>query len=225
MNNLVKHFISKHLQTNIIFIGILIVAIFAWQKIGKEEMPEFESDWFRVSAVYPGAPAEDVELFVTKPIEEELKGLIGIYEIKSTSSMGRCSFTIKIDPDYPNKKEVIQDVKDAVLRVNLPREVDTPTFRQFKSTEKAIIDIALINKNTKYLNTEQRRELQKYTLSFENQLTTLKEISSIDKSGYLLPELQILLKPENLKKYQISISDIYKQIRANKHPCPHWFNE
>ena len=183
MNGLVRHFISKHLQTNIIFIGVLIVAIFAWQKIGKEEMPEFESDWLRVSAVYPGAPAEDVELFVTKPIEEELKGLIGVYEIKSYSSMGRSTFTIKMDPDYPDKKEVIQEIKDAVLRVNLPREVDTPNFRQFKSTEKAIIDIALINKNTKYLNIEQRRELQKYTLSFENQLTTQKEISSIDKKG------------------------------------------
>ena len=83
MNKLIAYFSTRSLFVNVIFFGVLLLAIFLWRSIGKEEMPEFESNWVRVSTSYPGASAEDVELFVTKEIEEELKGVVGIEEIKS----------------------------------------------------------------------------------------------------------------------------------------------
>jgi multidrug efflux pump subunit AcrB len=216
VQSLVKFFISRHLLSNSIFIGLILIALFSWDKVGKEEMPDFTMDWIRISTSYPGAPAEDVELFVTRPIEEELKGVAGIEDISSTSTLGSSSLRIYLDTDYPDKKQVIQDVKDAALRANLPSEVrDIPSFRQFKSTEKAIIDIALIHKKNKYLDNESRAELQKYALTFENQILSLPEISSISKSGYLEPELQILLLPEKLSSLELSISEIYGQINDN----------
>lgn len=216
IKSIIQYFSTRHLLTNVIFVVTLIIAIISWISIGKEELPEFASDTVRVFTAYPGAPAEDVELFVTKPIEEELKGVSGIYEIKSTSSLGSSTFVITIDPDYPDKDKVLQDIKDAVLRADLPTDVrDLPTFRQFKSSEKAIIDIALIHKNTKYLDQKTRSELQKYALSFENQMIALPQISSIDKSGYLDPEIHILMDPKKLRNMEISINQIHNQIRDN----------
>ncbi|TNF01429.1 MAG: efflux RND transporter permease subunit, partial [Deltaproteobacteria bacterium] len=70
MRNLITFFATRNMLTNVIFFGMIMLGVFSWMNIGKEEMPEFESNWIRVTTVYPGAPAEDVELFVTKPLED-----------------------------------------------------------------------------------------------------------------------------------------------------------
>jgi multidrug efflux pump subunit AcrB len=221
MNTLVAYFASRHLISNIIFIGIIILGVFTWQKIGKEEMPEFESNWVRVTTSYPGAPAEDVELFVTKPMEDELKGVAGIEELATTSSLGSSSLRIILDDNYPLKKEVVQNIQDAVLRVSLPSEVrDIPVIRQFKSSEKAILDIGLYHKDKKYLDVPSRQMLQSFVLGFENQLLSMNEISSISRSHYRKPELQILVDPKKILSMEVSLSQIKSQIQSNNIRVP-----
>jgi multidrug efflux pump subunit AcrB len=218
---MISFFAKRHLLSNMIFFGIILLGAFTWLSIGKEEMPEFESNWIRVNTVYPGAPAEDVELFVTKPMEDELKGVVGIEEISTTSSLGVSSFRITIDENYPNKNEVVQDIQDAILRVKLPAEVrDLPNIRQFKSSEKAILDIGLFHKDKSVLDSVSREELQQFVLSFKNQLLAMKEISSVDVSHYRKPELQILIDPKQILKKEISISQIKSQIQQNNIRVP-----
>ncbi len=215
MKSVITYFTKNHLVSNILFVGVFLMAIFAWQKIGKEEMPEFESNWIRISASYPGAAAEDVELFVTKPIEDELKEVSGIEEITTTSSTGSSSFRIVIDEDAANYSEVIQDIKDAALRANLPREVKTPNFRQFKSTEKAILDVGFYLEGARALDYESRKKLQSMVLNFENQIKTLGDVSGIDKKGYDEPELHILIDPAKIDRYDLSIDRLVSTIQNN----------
>ncbi len=216
MKSLITYFSKRHLITNVFFFGLIFLTVFVWFQIGKEEMPEFASNWVRVNTVYPGAPAKDVELFVTKPIEDELKGVVGIEDISSTSSVGVSSFRIVLDDDYPDKIEVMQEIKDAVSRVDLPSEVrDQPNIRQFKSSEKAILDIGLYHKGHKVLDQKSRVELQKYVLSLENQLLALKEISSVDRSYYKKPELQILIDANKKLELEVPLALIKRQIQEN----------
>lgn len=221
MLNLIKYFTQRHLLTNVLFFGVIFVAIFSWRIVGKEEMPEFAANWVRVNTVYPGAPAEDVELFVTKPIEEELKGVVGLEEIVSTSSIGSSSFRLVIDDYYPDKDEVLQEIKDAVLRADLPSEVrDLPSIRQFKSSEKAILDVGLYLKGVKVLDQPARERLQELVLGFENQLLALREVSSITRDHYRKPEIQILVDPNKKNRLDLSLSAILNQLRSNNLRLP-----
>ncbi|WP_127715910.1 efflux RND transporter permease subunit [Halobacteriovorax sp. HLS] len=220
MRGIVSYFTKNHLISNVLFVGVFILAIASWQKIGKEELPEFESNWIRISASYPGASAEDVELFVTKPIEDEIKEVTGIKEVYSTSSVGSSSFRIVLDENFPDTREVVQDIKDATLRASLPRIVKTPSFRQFKSAEKAIIDIGFYLEGHKSLSVEQREELQKFVLNFEGQIKVLPEISGVTKKGYLEPELHILLNPEKIERNDLSIDRLVSIIENNNIRVP-----
>lgn len=221
MKNIVSYFVERHILTNVLFFGLILMAVFTWFRIGKEELPEFASNWVRVSTIYPGAPAEDVELFVTKPMEDELKGVVGIEEIVATSSVGSSSLSITIDDDYPNKDEVLQEIKDAIFRTDLPSEVrDLPLIRQFKSAEKAILDIGVYHKSHEFLDVSSRAEVQRYILSFENQLLALPEIASIEKSHYRKPELQIKIDPDKILKNQITLAAIKDQIQSNNVRAP-----
>ena len=91
MRALVQYFANRPVIANVLMFGLIGVALLFWKQIGKEEMPEFAMEWVRISIKYPGASAEDVELFVTKPIEEKLKGITGLEEVSNTSSYSTSS--------------------------------------------------------------------------------------------------------------------------------------
>src|SRR5690606_13505743 len=139
----ISYFSQRPLVGNIIMFGLLFMALLSWPRIGKEQLPDLTMNWVRVTVPYPGASAEDVELSITKPIEEKLKGVTGLEEVTSISSSGSSTFSITFEAATPDPSEKIQEIKDAIDSIQLPREAELPVYRQFKSSERAIIDVAL----------------------------------------------------------------------------------
>ncbi len=83
MKSLMQYFSNRPVVANTFMFGLMIVAFAFWSKIGKEELPEHQLNYLQASLSYPGASAEDVEVFVTKPIEEELKGITSLKSIET----------------------------------------------------------------------------------------------------------------------------------------------
>ncbi|MFK7824823.1 MAG: efflux RND transporter permease subunit [Oligoflexales bacterium] len=220
MKQLIAYFARRNLLINVILIGFISSAIFLWPKVGKEEMPEFETNWLRINVRFPGAVAEDVELFVTKQIEKRLKGISGLQQIRSTSAFGSSSFSISFDQNVEDTKELIQTIKDAVERTSLPSEVEEPIYSRFTSSEKAILDIAIYHKDFHLLDLESRTTLQRYALAFEQRILALPEISGSNQQGYLRPEIRILINPDKLKKFNLSLTEVRSQIQTQNVRMP-----
>lgn len=216
LEKMIAYFVKRHLLTNLIFIAVFIGGVFAWNNTSKEELPDITFDRVRVSVNYQGAPAQDVEYFVTKPIEEVVRGLDGVHQVTSTTSIGQANINIEIEQDYADIDEVVTEIRNTVLDVDLPDEiVDDPHVRVFKTSKKAIIDIALYNENIHLLNVEQRRELQKYAFALESQLLNLSQVNSVNKRGYLQEEIQIKAHPAKLLKYEVPFNTVMKEIKDN----------
>ncbi len=215
MRKLVEYFAQRKFTANVIMFGLILISFSMWDIIGKEERPEFAMNWVRVAVPYPGASAKDVELFVIKPIEEQLKGVSGLYEIYGTARFARASFRITTDPDITREefKEKVQEIKDAVERADLPSEIEDPVYDQFNSSEKAIIDIALYLDGVELLDVESRKKLQEFALTFKNRILSLPEVSGVEARAYLKPEIQIEVDPEKLLNYEISMSEVAEQIQ------------
>lgn len=213
---LINFFLKRHLLTNLFFITVFVGGIFSWIQIPKEELPDITFDTVRVSVNYPGASAEEVEYYVTRPIEEELRGLDGIHRITSSTGIGTCSIRAEIEKNYPDKGEVISDIRNAVLDVDLPDGIrDDPHVRVFKTSRKAIIDIGLFVQGENILKVKSRQMLQEYALALENKLLSLPEVSSVNRSGYLDDEIHIKVYPEKLIEYRIPLNSIMNEIQKN----------
>ncbi len=214
MLGLIRYFAERSFVANVVMFGLILSSFFFWDMIGKEERPEFARKWVRGSIVYPGASSEDVEKFVLKPIEEQFKGISGLDEVRAEAAFGRASFMVFLDPNTDDLAEKYQEVKDAVERADLPLETEDPTYFRFNSSEKAIVDIGIYLQGNELLDVESRQRLQQYALTFRNQLLSLPEVSGIDNSGYLKPELQIKVKPQKLLEYELPLSEVAKQVEA-----------
>ena len=213
---LISYFADRHILSNLIFLTVIVGGVLSWQNTNKEEHPAITFDTVRISVVYRGAPASDVEYFVTKPIEEELQGLDGIHRITSSSSVGQASIRVELQRGYPNFDEAILEIRSAVLNVELPQEViDEPSVRVFKTTKKAILDIALYHKDISLLDPDARAELQRYAFVLQSQLTNLPEVHSVSRRGYLQEEIQIRLHPEKMARYKIPFNSVISEIRNN----------
>ncbi len=216
IDGIIRYFINRHLLTNMIVIAVLFAGVFSWTNIKKEEMPDITFDFVRVSAIYPGATAEEVEHFVTKELEDVVGGIDGVYRITSTASQGSTSVSIELEKGYPNKDEAITEIRNAVLDADLPEDVrDKPSVRVFKTSKKAVLDVALIHKEKHLLDTDSRQLLQQYANSLESQLTNLPQVNSVNRSGYLQEEIQIDVDPKRLMKYAISLSQVMRAVSDN----------
>lgn len=216
LQKLIAYFADRHLLTNLMFLVIFLAGAVAWKSLKKEEMPDVSFDFIRISASYPGASAEEVEHFVTKPIEEQVRGQDGVYRVTSNSSEGRSSVSVELEQNYPDKGQAIMDIRSAVLDAKLPDEVrDEPNVRVFKTSKMAIIDVCLYDSSRQLLDIPSRKRLQSYAHSLENQLLNLPEVNSVNRSGYLKEEIQIMLDPAKLRKYDIPFSTVMQEVRSS----------
>ncbi len=214
MKKIISYFAGKHLFANFFFLAVLIGGVVFWGLIQKEELPDITLDFVRISVAYPGASAGEVEHFVTWPIEQELRSVNGLEEIRSTSSEGVCSIMVDLEKDTGDRATIVTDIRNAVLSVNLPDEIrDTPVIREFKSSRKAIIDVAVYLDDVEFLKDTDRKKLQRYTHSLENRLLGLEEINSISKTGYLKEELQVMLDPVKLARNRLPVGTVASTIR------------
>ncbi len=216
LEKIIAYFVNRHLLTNLMFIIVFAGGIFAWNNMSKEEMPDVTFDFARIRARYPGATAEEVEYFVTKPIEERVRGLDGVYRVTSTSSDGSCSISVELEQNLPNRDEVIMEIRSAALDARLPDDVtDEPTVRVHKTSKRAIIDIAVIDTRTHLLDVKSRKHLQEYAHALESQLLNLPEVNSINRTNYLQEEIQIMADPEKLREYNIPFNTVMREVKAN----------
>ena len=82
---------------------ILIMGIYSFWVMPKLEDPAVVPKVAMVVAVYPGATAHDVELKVAKPIEDALKTLPSVFEIRTECSPGMALITTEFEMTVLNK--------------------------------------------------------------------------------------------------------------------------
>ncbi|MFH1552074.1 MAG: efflux RND transporter permease subunit [Candidatus Omnitrophota bacterium] len=211
---LIRFFLKRHLLANLIFVGVLVGGMFAWKGLPKEELPDITFDTVSITTNYPGASTEDVEYYVTEPMEEAIRDIDGVYRVYSSTSIGNCTVTVEIEKDHPDKEAVISEIRNEVLDVDLPTDiVDDPRVRVFKTSRKAIIDIGLIYKGKNILDVPFRERLQTYALVLEDELMSLPEVNSVTRSGYLKDEIHVEIVPDKLKEYNITFNTVMSEIQ------------
>src|SRR6056300_1777633 len=68
----------------VIMVIFFILGVSSYFSMPKETFPEINDTTVFVSTIYPGNTAEDIERSVTNPLEEALKGVSNLVEIRST---------------------------------------------------------------------------------------------------------------------------------------------
>jgi len=206
----ISEFSVKHsLLVNLLSAFILIAGFYTIfiSRIRKEAFPEVSFDMVIINTVYPGATPEEVEKLVTTPIEKELRGVDGIEEINSTSIDNASTISVEISDDVKNKSKVVNDIQQAVDRVqDLPDEIENnPLVTEITSGEIPVVKVALSGNMTE-------KELHKCAEDLKDILEDIPDVSSISREGWRDKEVWVEVDPEKLKNFHISMEEIMQAL-------------
>ena len=118
------------LITSIVF-TILIVGLFAMNRLGIDMYPDIEFPYVVVQTIYAGSGPEEIENLVTEPIEHQVSSVAGLKHVSSRSmenvSLVIAEFELDVDPNW-----AAQQVKDKVdlIRSELPEDIEEPVVIQ-----------------------------------------------------------------------------------------------
>ncbi len=206
MRSFTEYLLRNRLLVHYVTLSILAFGLFGLVSLRREARPEVNFDRIAITVPYNGASAEDVEELILKPLEEKIDELDGIEEYRSTAFEGVGSMSIKIDADYSEKREVIDEVQRAVDQIrSFPSDVEDPVVLEIKASKITVYSFALVGDVDELTLREQAEDLK-------DKLINLEGVSSVDTGNLKDLEYRIQVSPEKLKNRSLSVFEIMQTL-------------
>jgi multidrug efflux pump subunit AcrB len=196
---------GNSVAANLIMLFLLIGGFFWATQTKQEVFPEFTLDQVVVSVVYPGASPEEVEEGIILPVEEAIQSVDGIEEISSKASEGSGQVTVEavIGTDL---QQMAIDIKNEIDRItSFPDEAEEPLVT-IPSHKRQVITLVVYGDQS-------RPVLREVTETIRDQLLQDEGITQVELLGERPLEMSIEVPQENLRRYNLKLSDIAARIK------------
>jgi heavy metal efflux system protein len=189
--------------------ALIVAGVLSYIETPIEAFPDVTNTQIRIITQWPGRSAEEIEKFVTIPIEIGMNSVQKKTSVRSTSLFGLSVITIIFD-DEVEDFFARQQVNNLLRGVSLPDGVDAdvqppygPTGEIFRytleSTKRSIKDV---------------KTIQDWTI--DRHLRSVPGIADIVSFGGEVKTYEISIDPHLLAKYDISSLDVYAAVgRSN----------
>ena len=205
-------FIRRPVLALVISLLIVIAGLQAVRSLNVRQYPRSDNASVTVTTVYVGASADLVRGFITTPLERAIAAADGIDYIKSQSSLGLSTISVRLKLNYDPIK-ALSEISSKVdqVRGDLPPEAEVPVINvesadsEFASAYLSFTsDILKQNEITDYL-----------VRVVQPQLSALDGVQRADILGARTFAMRIWLKPERMAAFNISPVQVRQALAAN----------
>lgn len=202
-SGIIAWFARNSVAANLLMIFIIIMGVASYFTIQRQMFPNIEINYITIQAQYPGASPQEIEESIFIKIEEALKDVTEINRVVSRAFRGSGAVTLEID-----KGEELTDVLDKVkLRVDgiatFPAGMEPVNVSQIEFRQQ-VIEMPLVGDLP-------LSDLKRLAKDVEDELLQLGNVSLVQMSA---PddEIAIEIKPDVLRKYNLTIADVSRAI-------------
>ena len=209
--DLIGRFAQHKVAANLLMMIMLIAGAVSLLKLNTQFLPNFEPDFITVRVIWPGAPAEDVSKSIVTPLEQELRNLDHVKEMRSTSS--RSSGLIILEyyegTDMGLALDQVKEFVDSVR--NLPSDSERPVITKVSLNEEVA---TLILSSEGSLD-----ELRPLAYQFERELLD-RGIAKVKYTGLPEQEIAIQVSTDQINNLKLSLPQIGQQVRNSSQDIP-----
>jgi cobalt-zinc-cadmium resistance protein CzcA len=200
---------------NRFLVVVIAVLLFGWGIVSFESLPieaypDVANNYVQVITQWPGRAAEEVEQQVTIPIETVLNGLPHLQHLRSVSIFGLSSLTLIFDDQSENDWNR-QKVLERLTQVTLPQGLQ-PQIGTDWSPVGQIFFYTLRSTNPQY-DVMDLKALEDWVL--EKQFKSVPNVVDVSSLGGVTREYQVLVDPDKLVSYGLSIGQVEQQLANN----------
>ena len=189
-------------------VALAITGVAALWNLPVEAFPDLTNNQVVVITEAPGLAAPEVEQRVSYPIETALMGVPDAEEVRSVSKFGLSLVTVVFDdavPMYLARQLVTERLTD--VRGRMPAGLEPtlgPPATAFGEIYQYVVtgDDPMANKTT-------------HDWDIRNRLRSVPGVSEINSWGGLTKQFQVVVRPEALEEYDLSLREVFHAIGDN----------
>src|SRR5919199_2069088 len=187
--------------------GVLAVGILELRRAPVDVLPEFTPPYAEIQTEALGLSAEEVEQFITVPLEADLlNGVQGVDVIRSQSVPGLSSIVLVFEPgtDVYRGRQLVQERLTQVGAAAFPNVSKPPTMLQPLSSSSRVLLIALSSKD---LSPIEKSVIARWTV--RPRLMGVPGVANVSIWGFRDRQLQVQVDPERLRDRNVTLKQVF----------------
>lgn len=209
MRTVIEAALTRSRTVLLMFALIIISGTVSYIEIPKESTPDITIPMAYVSVTLEGISPEDADSLLVHPLEQELRGVEGLKEIRSTASEGHASIILEFQSGT-DIDQAILDTKDKVDRAKseLPSDADEPTVNEINLSTFPVIRINLYG------------QVDFATLShianrLQDDIEAIEGVLEASINGDRDQQAEIIIDQQKLDSYGLNLAEVANFLSSN----------
>lgn len=198
--------LHQRVMTLVLAVAIIVLGTYSAFTLSTDSFPDVSNVQVQIITEPESMATEEVESLVTVPIEYALNGLPFIQKVRSSSEFG-LSLVTAIFEDGCDVYLARQLVQQRLSTLKLPEGVPAPQLGPVVSTFSQVYMYTLTSDTESLIDL---RTLQDWTIA--KRLLSVPGVGNVVTYGGWIKQYKVLIAPDSLKRYSISLSDISKAL-------------
>lgn len=208
----VAWFAENPVAANLVMLVLVVGGLLSARDIAQEVFPEVTQPIVLVEVEYPGASPEEVEQGVVLAIEDVVRGLDGVKEVRSIAAegVGIVSVELLLSAD---EQQLLNEVESAVARiVSFPADAEEPVVSLLEDRQQ-VISLILYG-------TAPETSIRELAERAREALIEDPRISYVELSGVRPLEISVEVPREQLRRYGLTPAAIADRVRETALEIP-----
>ncbi len=199
----------------ILVLGVLVMGAgwLSYQRLPVDAFPDVSPSLVQVFTVTEGLAPEEIEQYVTYPIETAMNGLPRLKQIRSVSNFGLSVVNVYFEDGtdiYFARQVLGERLQEA--RDQIPEGFGEPEMGPI-STGMGLVLFYYLDDTTGQYSLEELRTMQDWIVKFN--LQTVPGVTEVLGIGGHEKQFHVVVEPEALLQYGVTMSELLETIEAN----------
>ncbi|MEX2640988.1 MAG: CusA/CzcA family heavy metal efflux RND transporter, partial [Balneolales bacterium] len=217
---MIEHIIRYSVRNKLV-IGLFMLAWIGWgvwslSELSIDAVPDITDNQVRVITTAPTLATQEVEQFVTYPVELAMANLPGVKEMRSVSKMGLSIVTIVFEDNmgtYRPRQLISEQLE--VVRNDIPTEFGSPAIAPITTGLGEIYQYTLVvdEDHKEQYDATDLRTIQDWIV--RRQLSGVPGVVEINSTGGFVKQYEVAINPEQLRSMDLTLSDVISALERN----------
>ncbi|NNK76351.1 MAG: efflux RND transporter permease subunit, partial [Maribacter sp.] len=216
LSKIIRFSIKNKLIVLLLTLFIVFFGIFSLTRISIGAVPDVTNNQVQVITTSQNLSTQDIEQFITYPIELEMANLPGVLEIRSISKFGLSVVTIVFEDGmgtYLPRQLIAEKIKSASEKI--PEGFGTPEMGPITTGLGEIYQYIL---DTKPGYKDQYSAMDLRTIQdwiVKRQLSGIPGVVEVNTWGGYLKQYEVAINTEKLNAMNITVAEVFKSLENN----------
>ena len=213
VDRIIQGILSSRLLIIVLAVMVMAAGWVSYRQLPVDAFPDVSPNLVQVFTLTEGLAPEEIEKYVTFPVEMAMNGLPGVEEIRSVSNFGLSVVNVYFADDidiYFARQVVGERLQEA--REQIPEGFGDPQMGPISTGMGQILFYYLEDTTGRY-TLEELRTIQDWLIKF--QLQTVPGVTEVLGIGGWEKQFHVEVDPTALLRYDVSLATVIDAIHAN----------